>query len=160
MRNGPSPFSLFELLVSVGITVVLLAVLIPLLRTARMTAHRDQCRSNLKQLGDAWSAYLDDNGERFPFLAARPGWNYGGMRTARVTGTMSLDMRRPLNAYLTGSRSIFECPGDCGISHHEHRASGSTFEIFGTSYRLNANLVDARIAGVDEKGRGLHRSEL
>ena len=58
MRKG---FTLIELLVVIAVIALLLAILIPVLRSAREQAQRAVCMSNLRQLTLAWVAYADDH---------------------------------------------------------------------------------------------------
>ncbi len=65
-RRSPSvrqyqAFTLIELLVVIAVIALLLAILIPVLRSAREQAQRVVCLSNLRQLTLAWIAYADDN---------------------------------------------------------------------------------------------------
>jgi len=60
MRKGKG-FTLIELLVVTAVIVLLIAILIPVLRSARESAHRAVCMSNLRQLTLAWLAYADDH---------------------------------------------------------------------------------------------------
>jgi len=65
-RRSPSArqrqaFTLIELLVVIGVIALLLAILIPVLRSAKEHAQRAVCLSNLRQLTLAWVAYADDN---------------------------------------------------------------------------------------------------
>ena len=57
-RNG---FTLIELLVVIAVISLLMAILIPVLRSARERAQRVVCLSNLRQLTMAWIAYADDH---------------------------------------------------------------------------------------------------
>ncbi|MDT8304063.1 MAG: type II secretion system protein [Sedimentisphaerales bacterium] len=52
-------FTLIELLVVISIIAVLIALLIPALRSAREQSQRTVCLSNLKQLTLAWIAYAE-----------------------------------------------------------------------------------------------------
>src|SRR6478672_6528889 len=51
-------FTLVELLVVLGITVILLALLLPSLRGARASSHAIKCASNLRAIGTLTCQYL------------------------------------------------------------------------------------------------------
>ncbi|MEJ2705273.1 MAG: prepilin-type N-terminal cleavage/methylation domain-containing protein [Sedimentisphaerales bacterium] len=59
-RNVPRAFSLIELLVVIAVIALLLALLIPVMRSARELGQRAVCLSNLKQLTLAWTAYATE----------------------------------------------------------------------------------------------------
>src|SRR5689334_1278796 len=65
MRNRPGAFSLVELLVSIAIIGMLLALLAPALQAAREGARKMHCMNNLKQVGLALLAY-HDRAKQFP----------------------------------------------------------------------------------------------
>lgn len=60
MRNSKG-FTLIELLMVISISVLLLALLIPVLRAAKERGQRAVCLSNLKQLTLAWTAYAEEH---------------------------------------------------------------------------------------------------
>ncbi|MDI6827310.1 MAG: prepilin-type N-terminal cleavage/methylation domain-containing protein, partial [Armatimonadota bacterium] len=51
-------FTLIEVLVIVVIIAILAAILLPVFATARMKAQSAACQSNLVQIGQAFSLYL------------------------------------------------------------------------------------------------------
>ena len=63
-------FTLIELLVVIAVVALLLALLIPVLRSAREQGHRVVCLSNLKQLTLAWTAYADEHDGKLVYGAA------------------------------------------------------------------------------------------
>ncbi|HEY5505080.1 MAG TPA: type II secretion system protein, partial [Sedimentisphaerales bacterium] len=54
-------FTLVELLVVISVIGLLMGILIPAMGKARAAANRTYCMSNLRQIGVAFRAYLDDN---------------------------------------------------------------------------------------------------
>lgn len=68
---GRRAFTLIELLVVVSIISLLIALLMPALSTARMSARTTMCLSNLRQLGLVFHYYAMDNHDHFP----RRNWN-------------------------------------------------------------------------------------
>jgi prepilin-type N-terminal cleavage/methylation domain-containing protein len=64
-------FTLVELLVVMVLVAMLAALLLPALATAKLSAYRLKCASNLRQLGLAAQLYWDDNGgESFRYRGA------------------------------------------------------------------------------------------
>lgn len=59
---------MIELLVVIAIIVILAALLLPGLKTAREAAYRAQCFSNQRQIACAWQIYIGDNKEFLPLI--------------------------------------------------------------------------------------------
>lgn len=59
-------FTLVELLVVVSIVIVLLALLMPSLKSARDSVHRISCANNQRQLGQGMNMYASENGDFLP----------------------------------------------------------------------------------------------
>ena len=59
-------FTLIELLVVIAIIALLMAILVPVLRSARNQARAVVCQANLKQWGSILTIYTEDNQGRFP----------------------------------------------------------------------------------------------
>ena len=58
---NPKAFTLIELLVVIAVIALLLALLIPVLHSAKEQGQRTVCLSNLKQLTLAWIMYAEEN---------------------------------------------------------------------------------------------------
>ena len=65
-RNRSRAFTLVELLVVIGIIAVLIAVLMPALNKARMSANLVKCQSNFRQIYSAVSIYVNENNGFLP----------------------------------------------------------------------------------------------
>jgi len=65
--NRPHAFTIVELLVSVAIIGLLVALLVPAVQSAREAARRNQCLSNLRQIGTALHNYQDAHNVLPPF---------------------------------------------------------------------------------------------
>ena len=61
IRQKEKAFTLIELLVVIAIIALLMAIMVPVLRSAREQGQRVVCLSNLRQLTLAWTAYADEH---------------------------------------------------------------------------------------------------
>lgn len=86
-------FTLVELLVVIGVIAVLAGLLLPALSSARESARRAACKSNLKQIFTATQTYEMDY-HRFP---------YSGSGNGEAIVTLAKEYLQP---------KIFECPSD------------------------------------------------
>ncbi len=65
-------FTLVEILIVLVIVGLLAGLLFPVLSSARENARTTSCASNLKQIGQAMTLYLQDNGQRYPLSTQPP----------------------------------------------------------------------------------------
>lgn len=115
-------FTLIELLVVMAIIAILAAMIFPIFTSAKESARRTQCISQLKQIGAATISYADDYGGRLPPLGA-PNW-----------GTMSILTSR-LKRYVGNSDRIWLCPSDHG--YKPQNVTPSFYAVYGSSYLYN-----------------------
>jgi len=143
-----SAFTLVEMLIVVAIIGILLSLSLAGLSAAVAQARVLKCGVNLKNIGLAWTLYLENNRGFFPQYGQHVWWYYGGHDPCIYDfRRLGLD-HRPLNPYvnlqLRGEKGaeIFRCPQDRPIYSTDERHKGvteghSTYDYFGNCYILN-----------------------
>jgi prepilin-type N-terminal cleavage/methylation domain-containing protein len=110
-------FTLLELLAVIATIAILASLLLPVLSKAKIKAQRTQCFSNLRQLGYAWSMYLEENSgylvQSYPTNNSQA-WVQGNMKIASEATNTSLLAQGRLYPY-NQSASVYHCPADQGV---------------------------------------------
>lgn len=128
-------FTLIELMVSISIIAVLLALLLPTLKSVRDEARNSVCLSNQRQLVLGWIQYSQNHGV-FPtrtkelhyepnangdlVLVESPAmwWDWGGVDWNANEDSYLLSSHRPVNDYVghesneQSRAELFQCPSD------------------------------------------------
>jgi len=104
LRPERSGFTLLDLLVVVLVLALLLVVSVPAFGRAGVNSKGLRCLINVRQLGNAWRMYADDNRDRMVYAEAEG----GGQSSASVPVTT--DPNNPDNYAWSGARMDYQ-PG-------------------------------------------------
>ena len=109
-------FTLVELLVVIGIIALLIAILMPVLGRAREQANWVKCLSNMRQVGQAFMMYTNNNKGFFPRAGAGTDaldWIYWEDTPPGASPLRNIDLS-PLAPYLgiPVNRETLVCPSD------------------------------------------------
>jgi prepilin-type N-terminal cleavage/methylation domain-containing protein/prepilin-type processing-associated H-X9-DG protein len=144
-------FTLVELLVSIAVIAVLMALLLPALRGARESARRVQCAANLRALSTAIQGYCEDNRGLFPGIASVPQLPWDWIYWAPSQGFPFTDFGKgPLIRYLASPKpATFRCPSDDWTSHVPHGPP----DPYPYSYLLNGFVANVPVDCCSATGR-------
>ncbi|HSY19194.1 MAG TPA: prepilin-type N-terminal cleavage/methylation domain-containing protein [Candidatus Acidoferrales bacterium] len=107
--NPKRAFTLIELLVVIAIIGIIVALLLPVLNSAKKRAQRTACMNNLRQINLGVRMYSDDSSDKAPhtpYTATSPSFvDWTGYR--KLIGNYV-----GLNGNVTSSPELFACPAD------------------------------------------------
>ena len=144
-------FTLVELLVVIGIVAALLGVIVPALASARASARKIGCLTNLRQIGLAVHLYADDNRGNIPFGPKAPPFlspaNFYPS-TGAPTSLISLSNGDPiglgllLRGYLSKQPEALFCPDpDQRVSTDDELANVGTAQAQCSYYYRHASVT-------------------
>jgi prepilin-type N-terminal cleavage/methylation domain-containing protein len=118
-------FTLIEILVTLGVIVLLIAITLPALRHARESARRASCLANLRSFGVAFTLYRDANRNRLPIAYEIANVSVGRLQPFDALAE-HLDAPLPVRGRtgLIGVIAPYKCPSDSvfapefGFSYH------------------------------------------
>lgn len=119
-RVTPRAFTLIELLVVIAIIAILAAILFPVFAQAREKARQATCASNLKQVGTAWTMYLQDYDEKIAAANNPIGW--GDCPTMPGRSQFGGWEGNLLAPYIKNT-AVFKCPSSPGQSVNNNCAT-------------------------------------
>jgi prepilin-type N-terminal cleavage/methylation domain-containing protein/prepilin-type processing-associated H-X9-DG protein len=99
-RDPKAAFTLIELLVVIAIIAIIAALLFPVFAQTRDKARQASCFSNLRQIGNALTMYVQDHDERFPICC---GWGRWSTDLSELTGRcfqVGITRATPKDTYL------------------------------------------------------------
>ncbi len=148
-------FTLIELLIVFAIIAILAAILFPVFSQAGATARKTVCLSNEKQLGLAFTMYVQDYDERAPRAVnnASPQPKLQVDLTPRVTGDNAFSPPDPVRGRIAGflypymhAEALWRCPQDQSpFVAGKPSENGSRAVANASSYRLNLFLTGSTV---------------
>src|SRR5688572_21022544 len=132
MRNRRSGFTLVELLVVIGIIALLIGILLPTLAKARESSKRPACQAQLRDVGNVFNLYLNENKQRIPRVNPMP--------SVQPPIVEAPSIYEVLDRYTKGGRQGWRCPADRIINLESGAPAGfeTYFEREGGSYAYNS----------------------
>jgi prepilin-type N-terminal cleavage/methylation domain-containing protein/prepilin-type processing-associated H-X9-DG protein len=160
-------FTLVELLVVIGIIALLISILLPSLNRAREQANWLKCMSNMRQCGQAFTMYCNNNKGRFPQAGA--GWSPGSTQSDHdwifwEDWPVGAQPKRALDASMIApylgvpvNPEVLRCPSDI-IENHVSKNYGYSYSSNYLITRLPPSF--GAIYGTGERNVPLRASEI
>jgi prepilin-type N-terminal cleavage/methylation domain-containing protein/prepilin-type processing-associated H-X9-DG protein len=144
----PRAFTLVELLVVIGIIAILIGILLPTLSRARVASKRTACAAQLRDIGNLFRIYLNDNKNRLPHVNTMPSIQppiainpLTGKSLPTIYETLDRDWRPKEIGQAQGSTKVWLCSADTIMTGLDTPGVPSGFTTYfdreGGSYTYN-----------------------
>ena len=98
-------FTLVELLVVIGIIGLLVGILLPTLSRARAASNRTACAAQLRDIGHAFTMYMNDSRNKLPRVNTMPSM----VPPPADNPPSAVQVLQP---YIKGATNVWRCPAD------------------------------------------------
>ena len=147
-NNFRHSFSLIELLIVIAIIVILAALSVPVLSSARESAKKAQCISNQKNIGGYIQSYAYNNGQSLKALQSYNDWyqklliEEGGTYKKMDGSHINADNLDPKGR---GIAKVFKCPADItmGTASYGRNDPSGGWTMF--KNKVDPRLVTSRV---------------
>ena len=140
-------FTLIELLVVIAIIAILAAMLLPALSAARERARGNNCKANLKNMGNAVVLYTDQNRDYIPNLQMPRDtgkWTHWAACLALQLDGVSFWSWGWLEGSQDGTKKIFQCPTLISTGEgNSSRTGGSVYHQITYGYYYRAGYYES-----------------
>ncbi len=145
-HTSPSGFTLVELLTAIAVIAVLGAILIAAMPAASRSAHRTECASNLRQLGQVFSLYAIDHSGMLP----APKDNYLNENAPSVSWMTIAQEYIEARFPKVGERNILLCP-----SAQDTFPDGKARRSYGMNAAGTDGKTPFRLSSIDDPAQTL-----
>lgn len=142
-----SAFTLIDLLVSIAVMSVLIAIMLPSITSAHEAARRVACRSNVRQIGLGIVMYANDHDGRLPASVFLDPTLFGGSTTAMVTGEANSELTRMIALRVAPGDPKLSSGGWDGLGHLHQQQYTNAPRVFYCPSHKGENVFSRFAAG-------------